>query len=136
MPERPLEFMGLGDPLAPSTAVSSRSLLPQHSLDKIYARRKEEEQARKAHEVSEKKAEQKKEEAKKAAKLNKKQKLSDVLMEHGAKYMALKAAKKTAGDGSIKQKQAVLLAAKKGARAGGNTLFFTSHRCESHQCRL
>merc|ERR1711871_417664 len=60
-----------------------------HSLDKIYARRKEEEQARKAHEVSEKKAEQKK-----------------------------KAAKKTAGDGSIKQKQAVLLAAKKGARAG------------------
>jgi len=89
-----------------------------HSLDKIYARRKEEEQARKAHEVSEKKAEQKKEEAKKAAKLNKKQKLSDVLMEHGAKYMALKAAKKTAGDGSIKQKQAVLLAAKKGARAG------------------
>merc|ERR1711871_634862 len=85
-----------------------------HSLDKIYARRKEEEQARKAHEVSEKKAEQKKEEAKKAAKLNKKQKLSDVLMEHGAKFMALKAAKKTAGDGSIKQKQAVLLAEKKG----------------------
>jgi len=66
-----------------------------HSLDKIYARRKEEEQARKAHEVSEKKAEQKKEEAKRAAKLNKKQKLSDVLMEHGAKFMALKAAKKT-----------------------------------------
>jgi len=44
--------------------------------------------------------------------------LADVLMEHGAKFTAMKAAEKSQDDGNIKQNKAVLLAARKGARAG------------------
>merc|ERR1712054_11175 len=55
-----------------------------------------------------------KEVAKKAA-LKKK---SDILMDHGAKFLAFKAAKKTQSAGSVKQEKAVMLAATKGGRAG------------------
>jgi len=55
---------------------------------------------------------------KKQAKMNKKMKLSDILMEHGAKYLAFAAAKKHKSEGSTDQEKKVLEAAKKGGRAG------------------
>jgi hypothetical protein len=88
------------------------------TLDRIYAKRTREENARKHQENKEKKAERAKEDAKKAAQLSKKMNLADVLMEHGAKFTAMKAAEKSQDDGNIKQNKAVLLAARKGARAG------------------
>merc|ERR1711881_773244 len=57
-------------------------------------------------------------EAKKKAKLAKKEKLSDILMDHGAKYLAFKAAKEHKDEHSDKQKAKVLKAARKGGRAG------------------
>merc|ERR1712036_9451 len=62
--------------------------------------------------------EKKKNDEKKRAKLAKKEKLSDILMDHGAKFMAMKAAKEHKDEHSDKQKRAVLAAAKKGGRAG------------------
>merc|ERR1711907_62316 len=59
-----------------------------------------------------------KELAKKAALKKKTEKLSDILMDHGAKFLAFKAAKKTQSAGSVKQEKAVMLAATKGGRAG------------------
>merc|ERR1711907_833819 len=56
-------------------------------------------------------------EKKKAAK-KKKAKFSDVLMEHVAKFLAMKAAKNTQDKGSTVQKKAVLEAARTGGRAG------------------
>jgi len=73
---------------------------------------------RQKNERKSKAAEKQQEQAKKAAKLKKKAKLSDILMEHGAKYLAMKAAKKNADSGDVKQKKAVMAAAKKGGRAG------------------
>merc|ERR1711871_638210 len=60
----------------------------------------------------------KKADAKRAAKMKKTEKLSDILMDHGAKFLAFKAAKKTQSAGSVKQEKAVMLAATKGGRAG------------------
>merc|ERR1711907_514951 len=57
-------------------------------------------------------------EKKKEAKLAKKEKLSDILMEHGAKYMAFKMAKKYKHNKSDKQHAKVIAAARKGGRAG------------------
>merc|ERR1711988_263020 len=51
-------------------------------------------------------------------KIKKAEKLENVLMHHGAVFLAEIAAKKTADKGSIDQKKAVEAAAKKGARAG------------------
>merc|ERR1712070_1038148 len=51
-------------------------------------------------------------------KTQKAEKLENVLMHHGAVFLAEIAAKKTADKGSIDQKKAVEAAAKKGARAG------------------
>merc|ERR1712216_478977 len=48
----------------------------------------------------------------------KKEKLSDLIMENAAKFLAFKAAKKTANKGSVVQKKAILEAARKGGRAG------------------
>jgi len=76
------------------------------------------EKQRESREKASKDAEKKKEADKKAAKLKEKTKLSDILMDHGAKFLAMKAAKDTVDAGSTKQKAAVLQAAKKGARAG------------------
>lgn len=73
---------------------------------------------RKQKEVTQKKAEKAKRTAKRAAKMKKSTKLSDILMEHGAQFLALKAAKRTRNSGSVKQQKAVMLAATKGARAG------------------
>jgi len=53
-----------------------------------------------------------------AKKLKKKEKLSDLLMNHGANFLAEKVAKDTKSKGSIKQKAAVRKAAIEGARAG------------------
>jgi len=65
------------------------------------------------------KAEQKKtEKAERAAQLKKKEKLSDVLLEHGAKFLAMKTAEKTADKGSAEQKAATLKAARSGGHAG------------------
>merc|ERR1712159_966003 len=60
----------------------------------------------------------KKHDQKKKAKLAKKEKLSDILMDHGAKYLSLKAAKEHKDEHSDKQKKKVLAAARKGGRAG------------------
>merc|ERR1711998_745334 len=57
-------------------------------------------------------------EAKKKAKLAKKEKLSDILMDHGAKFLAYKAAKEYKDEHSDKQRKKVLSAARKGGRAG------------------
>jgi len=76
------------------------------------------EEAREANEKRMKKKEKDQSEAKKEALIQKKEKLSDILMEHGATFLAFKAAKKFKNKGSTVQKQKVLQAAKKGARAG------------------
>merc|ERR1711881_742046 len=55
---------------------------------------------------------------KKKAKLAKKEKLSDILMDHGAKYLSMKAAKEHKDEHSDKQMKKVLAAARKGGRAG------------------
>merc|ERR1711943_162192 len=60
----------------------------------------------------------KKHDQKKKAKLAKKEKLSDILMDHGAKYLSMKAAKEHKDEHSDKQMKKVLAAARKGARAG------------------
>jgi hypothetical protein len=73
---------------------------------------------RQKNERKSKAAEKKQEQDKKNAQLKKKSKLSDILMEHGAKYLAMKAAEKNADSGDVKQKKAVMAAAKKGGRAG------------------
>merc|ERR1712054_702251 len=52
------------------------------------------------------------------AKLAKKEKLSDILMDHGAKFLAFKAAKEYKDEHSDKQRKKVLAAARKGGRAG------------------
>merc|ERR1712199_73543 len=72
--------------------------------------------AQKVSHFSEKTREQN--EAKQKAKLAKKEKLSDILMDHGAKYLAFKAAKENKDEHSDKQKKKVLAAARKGGRAG------------------
>merc|ERR1711990_172210 len=77
------------------------------------------EDAKRKHKESAKKAAlKKKSAAKRAAKMKKTEKLSDILMDHGAKFLAFKAAKKTQSAGSVKQEKAVMLAATKGGRAG------------------
>lgn len=76
------------------------------------------EEQRKADERKHKKAVKQKAEAEEQAKLNKKSKLSDILMEHGAKFLAMKAAKDTKDKGSTVQNKKVLEAARKGGRAG------------------
>merc|ERR1712100_620641 len=60
----------------------------------------------------------KKHDQKKKAKLAKKEKLSDILMDHGAKYLSMKAAKEHKDEHSDKQMKKVLAAARKGGRAG------------------
>merc|ERR1719506_2975127 len=60
----------------------------------------------------------KKHDQKKKAKLAKKEKLSDILMDHGAKYLSMKAAKEHKDEHSDKQMKKVLEAARKGGRAG------------------
>merc|ERR1711939_721130 len=60
----------------------------------------------------------KKNDDKKKAKLAKKEKLSDILMDHGAKYLAMKAAKEHKDEHSDKQLKKVIAAAKRGGRAG------------------
>merc|ERR1712188_244721 len=77
-----------------------------------------EEAKRKHKELAKKAALKKKSDAKRAAKMKKTEKLSDILMDHGAKFLAFKAAKKTQSAGSVKQEKAVMLAATKGGRAG------------------
>jgi len=62
--------------------------------------------------------EKKKNDDKKKAKLAKKEKLSDILMDHGAKYLAMKAAKEHKDEHSDKQLKKVIAAAKRGGRAG------------------
>merc|ERR1711871_303235 len=76
------------------------------------------EKKREQREKKEKTKEKRAEMAKRAATLKKKEKLSDLLMQHGANFLAMKVAKDTRGKGSIKQKAAVHKAAIKGARAG------------------
>merc|ERR1711998_171663 len=76
------------------------------------------EKEREAQEKKTKDAEKKADEAKRAAKLKKKEKLSDILMAHGAEFLAMKAAKDNADAGDKKQKDEVTKAAKSGARAG------------------
>jgi len=76
------------------------------------------ETSRATREKGQKAAAKKKEEAKSAKKIQKAEKLENVLMHHGAVFLAEIAAKKTADKGSIEQKKAVEAAAKKGARAG------------------
>merc|ERR1711998_621026 len=75
------------------------------------------EKEREAQEKKTKDAEKKADEAKRAAKLKKKEKLSDILMAHGAEFLAMKAAKDNADAGDKKQKDEVTKAAKSGARA-------------------
>jgi len=89
-------------------------------LAEIKQHRFERETARVKNEKKEKAAVQKKRDKKKAAKLGKKAKLSELLMNHGAKYLSFKAAKKHADSGSIKQNAAVKKAAEVGARAGAS----------------
>merc|ERR1712100_907723 len=60
----------------------------------------------------------KKHDQKKKAKLAKKEKLSDILMDHGAKYLSMKAAKEHKDEHSDKQMKKVLATARKGGRAG------------------
>merc|ERR1712070_928823 len=50
--------------------------------------------------------------------MKKKEKLSDILMDHGTKYHAFKAAKKYRKKGSDIQKKQVMKMAKRGGRAG------------------
>merc|ERR1712167_447656 len=57
-------------------------------------------------------------ELRREAKLAKKEKLSDILMDHGAKYLALKTAKRFKRTKSDKQKRKTIAAARKGGRAG------------------
>jgi len=76
------------------------------------------EASRATREKTHKAATKKKEAAKSAKKIKKAEKLENVLMHHGAVFLAEIAAKKTADKGSIDQKKAVEAAAKKGARAG------------------
>merc|ERR1711998_612595 len=54
----------------------------------------------------------------KMKKMKKKEKLSDILMDHGTKYHAFKAAKKYRKKGSDIQKKQVMKMAKRGGRAG------------------
>merc|ERR1711998_89135 len=70
------------------------------------------EKVREVREAAHKKAQKKK------AKLAKKEKLSDILMDHGAKFLAFKAAKEYKDEHSDKQRKKVLSAAIKGGRAG------------------
>merc|ERR1711881_468393 len=56
--------------------------------------------------------------AKRNAKLKKKEKLSDILMDHGAAYLAMKAAKKYRKKGSNVQKDKTMAAAIRGGKAG------------------
>jgi hypothetical protein len=76
------------------------------------------EKKREQRELKKKKNEKKAEMAKRAEVLKKKEKLSDLLMNHGANFLAEKVAKDTKSKGSIKQKAAVRKAAIEGARAG------------------
>merc|ERR1712093_194296 len=76
------------------------------------------EKHREMRESSHKAAMKKKHDDKKRAKLAKKEKLSDILMDHGAKFMAMHAAKNHKDEHSDKQMKKVLAAAKKGGRAG------------------
>merc|ERR1712070_1264447 len=76
------------------------------------------EKRREQRELKKKKNEKKAEMAKRAEVLKKKEKLSDLLMNHGANFLAEKVAKDTKSKGSIKQKAAVRKAAIEGARAG------------------
>merc|ERR1712072_729098 len=73
------------------------------------------EKHREMRESSHKAAMKKKHDDKKRAKLAKKEKLSDILMDHGAKFMAMHAAKNHKDEHSDKQMKKVLAAAKKGA---------------------
>merc|ERR1711981_914780 len=77
-----------------------------------------EETKRKSSEKTKKAAVKKAHAAKRAAKMKKTTKLSDILMDHGAKYLAFIAAKQNKNSGSVKQQKATILAAKKGGRAG------------------
>merc|ERR1712093_617361 len=68
-----------------------------------------EETKRKSSEKSKKAATKKAHAAKRAAKMKKTTKLSDILMDHGAKYLAFIAAKQNKNSGSVKQQKATIL---------------------------
>jgi len=76
------------------------------------------EKQREAHERKVKDDAKKAEQAKRAARLKQKAKMSDVLMEHGSEYLAMKTAKALSDKDGATQEAAVLKAARKGARAG------------------
>lgn len=76
------------------------------------------EKHREMRESHHKAAQKKKHDDKKRAKLAKKEKLSDILMDHGAKYLAMHAAKNHKDEHSDKQMKKVIAAAKRGGRAG------------------
>merc|ERR1712054_145021 len=76
------------------------------------------ERTREVNEAKHKRQEKKAAAAKKKAKLAKKEKLSDILMDHGAKFLAFKAAKEYKDEHSDKQSKKVLAAARRGGRAG------------------
>jgi len=78
----------------------------------------DEEAKRKKNEKAKKLAVKKASAAKRAARMKKTTKLSDVIMEHGAKFLAFKAAKENMNAGSVQQNKAVMHAAMKGGRAG------------------
>jgi len=76
------------------------------------------EKKREEHEVKEKNEEKQAALKRKMSKMKKKEKLSDILMDHGVKYHAFKAAKKYRKKGEDIQKKQVLKMAKRGGRAG------------------
>jgi len=90
----------------------------KHDLAVATGDDEESELARQKNERKHKAHEKKKAAQKKQAQLKKKAKLSDILMEHGAKFLAFKKAKSTSDQSSVTQKKAVLAAAEKGGRAG------------------
>jgi len=76
------------------------------------------EKKRRAHEKGVKAQKKAEEMKKRAARMKKKEKLEDILMDHGAKYLAFIAAKQNQNTGSAEQHKAVMKAAIKGGRAG------------------
>merc|ERR1711881_230107 len=66
----------------------------------------DEEAKRRGKEKARKDAAKKAAAAKRAAKMKKTTKLSDLLMDHGAKFLAMKAAKEAKNSGSVKQQKA------------------------------
>merc|ERR1711871_1908167 len=79
---------------------------------------KVDEKQRAAEEKKQKEDEKKQEAARRKKRLDKKEKLSDILMAHAAEFLAMKAAKDNQDSGNEKQLAAVKQAAEEGARAG------------------